>query len=280
MDGGAGAARLSAPTRHDMPQSLSSSLVGALRELARVKRLLVALDFDGTLAPEVDKPEAARAIPEARDAVLRLLALPNTRVALISGRSLRSLIEVADLPDTTLLVGSHGIEIRLDDPYERVSLDTAELEQVEVLQEVLGEVADSIDQVWLEVKPAGFALHTRLATEHDSRVAHLVALSEAQAEIDNLTVRQGKNVVEFSVRSTTKGEALEHLRRYTAASSVFYAGDDVTDEDAFAALMPDDLGVKSGPGATEAAFRVAGPDEIALVLSTLATFREGDVHEQ
>ena len=263
-----------------MPHALSSSLVGSLRELARVRRLLVALDFDGTLAPEVDSPDAARAIPEARDAVLRLLALPNTRVALVSGRALRSLISVADLPDTTLLVGSHGIEIRLDDPYDRVSLDTAELEQVEVLQEVLGEVADAIDQVWLEAKPAGFALHTRLATEHDSRVAHLVALSEAQAEVDSLTVRHGKNVVEFSVRSTTKGEALEHLRRYTAADAVFYAGDDVTDEDAFAALMPDDLGVKSGPGPTEAAFRVAGPDEIALVLSTLATFREGDVHEQ
>lgn len=263
-----------------MPERLSSSLIGALRELARVKRLLIALDFDGTLAPEVDKPEQARAIPEARDAVLRLLALPNTRVALVSGRSLRSLITVADLPDSTLLVGSHGIEIRLDDPDERVTLDTAELEQVEVLHEVLGEVADAIDQVWLEVKPAGFALHTRLATEHDSRVAHLVALSEAQAEIENLTVREGHNVLEFSVRSTTKGEAVEHLRRYTAADAVFYAGDDVTDEDAFAALLPDDLGVKSGQGATEAAFRVAGPDEIALVLSTLATFREGDVHEQ
>lgn len=267
------------------PHPLSSSLIGALRELARVRRLLVALDFDGTLAPEVDSPEQARALPEARDAVLRLLALPNTRVALVSGRALRSLIEVADLPDTTLLVGSHGIEIRLDDvdpsgPYGRVSLDTAEIEQVEVLHEVLGEVADAIDQVWLEEKPAGFALHTRLATEHDSRLAHLVALSEAQAEVDSLTVRQGKNVVEFSVRSTTKGEALEHLRRYTAADAVFYAGDDVTDEDAFAALTPDDLGVKSGPGPTEAPFRVAGPDEIALVLSTLATFREGDVHEQ
>ena len=276
MDGGSGATGLILT----MPHPLSPSLTGALRELARVRRLLVALDFDGTLAPEVDSPDAARAIPEARDAVLRLLALPNTRVALVSGRALRSLIEVADLPDSTLLVGSHGIEIRLDDPAERVSLDTAELEQVEVLQEVLGEVADSIDQVWLEAKPAGFALHTRLATEHDSRVAHLVALSEAQAEIENLTVREGKNVLEFSVRSTTKGEALEHLRRYTAADAVFYAGDDVTDEDAFAALTPDDLGVKSGPGPTEAPFRVAGPEEIALVLSTLATFRAGDVHEQ
>jgi len=260
--------------------TLPEPLVGALRELARTRRLLVALDFDGTLAPEVDSPEHARALPAARDAVLRLLALPATRVALISGRALRSLIQVADLPDRALLVGSHGIEIRLDDPDARVSLDTAEIEQIEVLGEVLGEVADAIDHVWLEEKPAGYALHTRLATEHNSRVAHLVALSEANAEIENLTVRHGKNVLEFSVRPTTKGEALEHLRRYVAADAVFYAGDDVTDEDAFAALTADDVGVKSGPGVTEAAFRVPGPAEIAHVLSTLATFREGDVHEQ
>ncbi len=266
------------PDRSATP--LPASLVGALRELARTRRLLVALDFDGTLAPEVDSPEQARALPEAREAVLRLLAMPNTRVALVSGRALGSLIEVADLPDTVLLVGSHGIELRLDDPDDHVGLDAAELEQVEVLHEVLGEVADEFDQVWLETKPAGFALHTRLATEENSRLAHLVALSEAQAEIENLTVRKGKNVLEFAVRSTTKGEAVEHLRRYTAADAVFYAGDDVTDEDAFAALLSHDLGVKSGSGATEAAFRVAGPEEIAVVLSTLATFRAGDVHEQ
>lgn len=258
---------------------LPEALVSALRDLSRVKRLLVALDFDGTLAPEVDSPEKARALPTNRNAVLRLLALPRTRVALVSGRGLRSLIDVADLPDNVLLVGSHGIEIRLDDPMDRVSLDTAELEQVEVLQEVLGEVADSIDHVWLETKPAGFALHTRLASEHNSRLAHLVALSEAQAEVENLTVRRGKNVLEFSVRTTTKGEAIEHLRRYTAADAVFFAGDDVTDEDAFAALVPGDVGVKSGPGVTEADFRVAGPDEIAYVLEALATFRESEIQE-
>ena len=262
--------------RHLLPATpLPEPLVDALRGLAAEKRLLVALDFDGTLAPEVDSPEHARALPEAREAVLHLLALPNTRVALVSGRALGSLIEVADLPDSVLLVGSHGIEIRLDDPDDRVSLDTAEIEQVEVLQEVLGEVADEFDQVWLETKPAGFALHTRLATEENSRLAHLVALSEAQAEIENLTVRKGKNVLEFAVRSTTKGEAVEHLRRYTAADAVFYAGDDVTDEDAFAALHSHDVGVKSGSGETAAAFRVAGPDEIAQVLGTLATLRAG-----
>ena len=261
-------------------RGLSRELVGALHELARVKRLLVALDFDGTLAPEVDDPEQARAIPEARSAVLALLALPNTRVALVSGRSIASLEQVSNLPDEALLVGSHGIEIRLDHPGESVSLDTTEIHQVSVLSDVLGEVADSFDQVWLETKPAGFALHTRLATDHNSRVAHLVAYSEATAEIENLKVRRGKGVLEFSVRDETKGDAIEHLRGYTSANAVFYAGDDVTDEDAFAALGPDDFGLKSGPGDTIAAHRVAGPHQVAQVLALLAEFRDGTSHEQ
>ena len=87
-------------------------------------------------------------------------------------------------------------------------------------------------------------------------------------------------MLEFSVRSTTKGEAVEHLRRYTQADAVFYAGDDVTDEDAFAALNADDLGLKSGEGATLANFRVPGPTQVARALSLLADLREGDVHEQ
>ena len=261
-------------------KGLSRELIGALNELARVKKLLVALDFDGTLAPEVDDPEKARAIPEARAAVLRLLALPNTRVAMVSGRALASLEEVTDLPDETLLVGSHGIEIRLDNPDDSFVLDSTEQGRVEALQEVLNEVADSFDNVWLEEKPAGFALHTRLATEHNSRVAHLVALSEAHAEVDDLKVRAGKNVLEFSVRDTTKGEAVEHLRGYTHADAVFFAGDDVTDEDAFATLQPHDVGLKSGDGETLAAYRVPGPLQVAQVLALLAEYREGGRHEQ
>jgi len=245
-----------------------------------VKRLLVALDFDGTLAPEVDDPAKARAIPEAHDAVLALLLLPNTRVALVSGRALRSLEHVTGLPDSALLVGSHGIELRLDSPDITLTLDDGEREDHKALGEVLDEVADSFDQVWVETKPAGFALHTRLATEHNSRVAHLVAMSEANAEIEDLTVRSGKNVLEFSVRSTTKGEAIQHLRQYTAADAVFFAGDDVTDEDAFAALQPHDLGLKSGPGETLANYRVRDPLQVAQVLSLLASYRSGGPHEQ
>ena len=253
---------------------LADPLRRALEALARSERLLVALDFDGTLAPEVDDPDAARALPAAHAAIERLVTLPDTRVALVSGRSVDDLERVSRFGDEVLLVGSHGIELRLDDPDDVIALNAKERESMAVLEQVLEQVADSLDQVWLEPKPAGYALHTRLATSRRSRVAHLVALSEARAEVDDLKVRMGKNVIEFSVRSTTKGEAVEHLRRYTNASAVFYAGDDVTDEDAFAALGPGDLGLKSGQGETVAPHRVDGPADVAAVLTLLATLRE------
>jgi trehalose 6-phosphate phosphatase len=245
----------------------------ALEALAATPRLLVALDFDGTLAPAVDDPEKARATPEAQAAVERLLALPDTRVALVSGRALGDLEQVAPFDDRVLLVGSHGIELRLDEDGDVLALDEEERASMVTLREVLGQVADTLDSVWIERKPAGFALHTRLASDRSSRVAHLVARSEAEAEIDDLKVRLGKDVIEFSVRSTTKGEALEHLRRYTKATAAFYAGDDVTDEDAFVALGPDDLGLKSGEGPTAADHRVHGPAEVAAALSLLASLR-------
>ena len=192
----------------------------------------------------------------------------------MSGRALDDLEQVAPFGDHVLLVGSHGIELRLDEPDDVLALDADEREQLGVLEQVLDQIADTLDCVWIEPKPAGFAVHTRLATERHSRVAHLVAINELKAEAPDAKVRLGKNVIEFSVRSTTKGEAVEHLRRYTHATAVFYAGDDVTDEDAFVALTADDLGVKSGEGPTAADHRVGGPTEVASVLSLLATLRE------
>jgi len=267
----------------DPPSSFSGfpePFIDALRSLGRASRLLVALDFDGTLAREVDDPEQARALPAARSAVLRLLKQPNTRIAVVSGRALASLIRVSDLPDDVLLVGSHGVEFRLDTSDDALSLHAAERARVSALETVLTRVAGSFDGVWLEPKPAGFALHTRLASELNSQNAHLAALKETAAEDQLLTVRHGKDVLEFSVRSTTKGEALENLRSYTAATAVFYAGDDSTDEDAFAVLVADDVGLKCGQGHTLANFRVASPADVARALNLLADLRERAAHEQ
>ena len=246
-------------------------LAEAIAELARTETLLVALDFDGTLAPLVDDPADARALPEAQQAILALLDAPRTRVALISGRAMASLVEVSGAPDRVLLSGSHGVEVRLDsEPVLTLTAD--ETGRVARLGEVLQAVVGQFDEVWIEVKPAGFAMHTRLASAEDARTAVRDALA-AVAVLGDLTIRRGSDVLEFSVRSTNKGDALERLREHSGATAVFFAGDDVTDEDAFAALRPQDLGLKCGTGPTRAAFSVTGLPEVAEVLHELATKR-------
>nr|WP_218870640.1 trehalose-phosphatase [Herbiconiux flava] len=247
-----------------------------MQRLAATPVLLIALDFDGTLAPIVDVPADARALPEARDAVLALLDLPATHVAYVSGRAMESLAAVSDLPDHALLAGSHGVEVRTEG---RVTLDLSDAEQAERdrLEPLLAGIAGPLDGVWIEEKPAGFAMHTRLADADATAAAEEQALAAADAEERGITVRRGQDVLEFSVRGTTKGDAIDRLREQTGATAVLFAGDDVTDEDGFGALGGDDLGVKVGPGETRAGCRVAGPAEMAAVLAELGQLRRGRV---
>jgi trehalose-phosphatase len=81
----------------------------------------------------------------------------------------------------------------------------------------------------------------------------------------------GKEVVELSVLDTGKGAALRRMRAATHADVVLYAGDDTTDERAFAVLDDDagDVTVKIGPGDTLARHRVGGPEDVVVILELL-----------
>lgn len=247
-------------------------LADALGRIATAEHLLVALDFDGTLAPEVDAPLKARALPEAHEAILRLVALPDTSVALVSGRALDSLTEVSEAPDAVLLVGSHGVEYRVDGEAE-VALTDDEASLRHSLETILTETAAPYDEVLVEEKPAGFALHTRLADASVTEKVLAEARRRVAVEAPGATERVGKNVLEFAVRSASKGDAVDRLREITGATAVLFAGDDVTDEDGFGALGASDFGLKCGPGETAAAYRVAAPADVAHLLEDLAELR-------
>ena len=91
--------------------SLDAALEQALDAFARRDRVLVAVDFDGTLAPIVLDPDDARALPPAVEAIATLLTLPRTHLAVVSGRPLEQLRRLLAPPDGVALVGSHGAEI-------------------------------------------------------------------------------------------------------------------------------------------------------------------------
>ncbi|MFU8947128.1 trehalose-phosphatase [Mycetocola zhadangensis] len=256
-----------------MTEPLPADLDEAVARLAETEHLLVALDFDGTLAPFVDNPDDSRAIPAASDAVSRLLEVSHTTVAYVSGRAVDSLQRASMAPDGVLLVGSHGGEYRFDGVDTHPPLSDEDRDRVAALSAVLAPVSSAHSGTWVEAKPAGFALHTRGlgdaaeqdANEHARRAVHEAGLP--------VKVRNGKDVLEFSILSVTKGDGIRHLRDYTGATAVLYAGDDVTDEDGFAALSDGDLALKCGDGETRAAYRVGSPEEVASVLAKLAEAR-------
>lgn len=262
-------------TSSPVPPPAAVALATAVAKLAGAERLLLALDFDGTLAPFVDAPASARALPQAAAALARLEALPDTWVAFVSGRPLASLEAVTEADADALLIGSHGVEIRFG--RDGVSLDLTDDERatLEQLGRVLGALVESAPGTRLEVKPVGFGVHYRRVEGETGADVVSRAYAAAAAVSDALTIRDGKDIIEFSVRGANKGDGIQRLREYTHATAVLFAGDDVTDEDGFAVLRPDagDLGVKVGEGETAAQFRVADERAIATLLTLLADAR-------
>ncbi|MBM6589374.1 trehalose-phosphatase [Brevibacterium sp. RIT 803] len=84
-----------------------------LRQITGTGSVLIALDFDGVLAPLQDNPDLSRPLPESAQAIVDLSTLPATRVALVSGRDVTTLRRLADPPPAVWLVGSHGAEVDL-----------------------------------------------------------------------------------------------------------------------------------------------------------------------
>ncbi|GAA1728241.1 trehalose-phosphatase [Microbacterium paludicola] len=260
---------------------MAPAWTSAVEEIARTERLLVALDFDGTLAPLGDDPMAVRALPEAAEAVRRLAAAPATTVAFVSGRQLTDLRVIGEHADDSVvwLAGSHGAEHWRPAGIEIVADDVPMADVVEragVADALVADVeraVEGIDGAWVEPKAYGFALHTRLAQEQDAARAQSLVDALVAERAPEWRRRTGKNVVEYAWRHEGKDTAIARLRTETGATAVVFAGDDVTDEDALRSLGEGDLGIRVGEGETAAKVRVADPLELAELLTALAVAR-------
>ncbi|WP_448631269.1 trehalose-phosphatase [Cellulomonas soli] len=251
-------------------------LTAALRAVVddpAARPLLVALDFDGTLAPLQDDPSASRILPDGVDALARLSQVDGVELALVSGRAMTDLHALAEVPAGTFLIGSHGAERARVTEFgldrDVVQLDDEQADRLATLGAQTAAVARGRDGVWVETKPTAVVVHTRLAEPDVAREATEQAVE--LGERLGTGVLRGRDVVEITVLSADKGAALTALRCELGAHVVLYAGDDVTDEHAFAALGPDDLTVKVGQADSIARYRLATPQELVDALGALAT---------
>ncbi|MGW1165506.1 trehalose-phosphatase [Streptomyces sp. NPDC001153] len=254
--------------------------------LAKPSAATVGLDFDGTLAPIVADPERARAHPEAVPA-LAALAPKVASIAVITGRPAGVAVRyggfagVPGLEHLTVL-GHYGAErwdavtatVTAPPPHPGVAAARAELPGVL-------DRAGAWHGTWVEEKGRAVAVHTRRADDPQAAFEALRGPLTDLAARHGLVVEPGRLVLELRPPGMDKGVALaDHVRR-TGAECVLYAGDDLGDLPAFAAVeelraegLPGLLVCSGSTEVTELADRadvvVDGPAGVVHLLRTLA----------
>ena len=192
---------------------------------------LVALDFDGTLAPISPHPDDARPLAGA-DQVLRAVRATGARLAVVTGRTVASLLRVSSFGTVPGIViyGTHGAERweagELRTPPVPPGLDDLRLS-------LPGLLTSAGPDPWIEDKGLSLVIHARLTAEPERMLEMLHAPVEKLAAAAGLGVRPGKEVLEICIPGIDKGTAIRELLS-DDTTAAFYAGDDLGDLPAIA----------------------------------------------
>lgn len=255
--------------------------------LARPEKAVIALDFDGTLAEIVPDPEQARAHPGAVPALSRLAPRVG-HVAVVTGRPAGVAVRYGGFAGVEALahlvvLGHYGAE-----RWDAVSSTVHTPAPHPGVAAVRAELPGCLDRhgawrgTWIEEKGQAVAVHTRRAEDPAAAFEALREPLAALAARHGLVLEPGRMVLELRPPGMDKGVALAEYVREVGAETVLYAGDDLGDLPAYAAvekLRSDGLaGVLVCSGSTEvteladrADVLLSGPPEVVAFLDALAT---------
>ena len=246
-----------------MKRVLARGNVALLGQLASAN-VLLAFDFDGTLAPIVSSREDATM--RRRTAWLFTRLCTQYPCAVISGRSQADVASRLAAADVRYVIGNHGLEPGND-------LGSF---QGEVVRARAALVAALAGERGLDVEDKRFSLAVHYRQARHKRAAR-EAILRAVGELSvPMRVIHGKLVVNVvPARATHKGDALLNLRDAAGATTALYVGDDVTDEDVFKLDQPGKLlTVRVGASKTSAASYVLRDQrEIDTLLARLVRLR-------
>ena len=254
-------------------------LAALLREPGRA---LIGLDYDGTLSPIVDDPAAAHGHPGAAAALARIAGLIGT-VAVITGRPAALAVKLGGFSEVPglIVLGHYGWERWQDGALTSPPSPPGIAAARERLPGVLTR-AGAPEGTWTEDKGHALAVHTRRTPDPEGTLASLRGVITELASETGLVLEPGRLVLELRPHGTDKGAALTALAAERDPSAVLFAGDDLGDLAAFAAV--DSLRGTGVAGlkvcsssaevtalASEADLTVDGPTGVIALLNSLAT---------
>ncbi|CAN5826217.1 hypothetical protein BH09VER1_BH09VER1_41910 [soil metagenome] len=248
--------------------------------LARRQRILLACDFDGTVAPIAATPHDAK-LPENTHALLRKLSsCEGITLAFVSGRELADLKSKVNLEGVTYC-GNHGMEIETPDLYWENSEALSYRPNLSSAIDQLKRQSADMEGVLIEDKRFTASVHWRLASP-DDREQLRASVRDVLKLHPDLRLTYGKAVWEIRPPvASNKGTALSFLLRKTelAAVDAVFLGDDHTDESAFQALE-EGFTIRVGTVSdTKARFRAENVADAAGLLFCLYVARNGEPAE-
>lgn len=212
-------------------------------------------DFDGTLAAIVDDPSAVTVEKRVIEALRAIRAAAGDAMAVVSGRSIRQLDDMLR-PLKLPAAGVHGLERRrADGSVSRVEIDAGAMLRIRNRAEAF---VKRYPGLLAEEKPGSLALHYRRRPE--LAAACLDLADDLAADDGQVRVVRGKMVVEMKLADRTKADAIGEFMGEPpfAGRTPLFAGDDLTDEDGFAAIEQwHGISIKIGDEETKAAHRFA-----------------------
>jgi trehalose 6-phosphate phosphatase len=232
------------------------------------------LDFDGTLVEIADHPHDVVVSEFLPPLLVQLSRKLDGRLAIVTGRSIAAL-EALLGPISLAIAGSHGGEFR---PAADAEIEPLAAPLPGAVVDELNRFARASGGLLVEPKPFSAAIHYR---HHPEVLPNLRACTESLAAEFGLAIKHGKKVIEVTMPGSDKGSAVERFMALPAFDGAIpiFIGDDVTDEDAFAAVRRyDGEGVLVGaPRPTAATSRLDGVAEVHRWLGAgLEAVHKGD----
>jgi trehalose 6-phosphate phosphatase len=216
--------------------STEAGRAGLAALIREPRRALIALDFDGTLSPIVADPADARGADGAATALAGLARRAGT-VAIITGRPAADAVELGGFGGVPglIVLGQYGRERWHDGQLSRPPASAEVAAARAGLPGVLA-AAGAPAGTWTEDKGDALAVHTRRTADPAGTLDRLRGPLTGLAERSGLIVEPGRLVLELRPAGADKGAALTGLVAERSAGAVLYAGDDLGDIPAFAAV--------------------------------------------
>jgi trehalose 6-phosphate phosphatase len=245
-----------------------------LPDLSDSERIALFLDFDGTLVAIADRPDEVQLDLSTRKALMHLDTLLGGAVAIVTGREIAAVDRFLD-PLRLSVAGVHGLT-RRDAQGHTHTPDNINGGFAGAIEKAVWPLMRKHPALFLEYKFGAVALHYR---SHPELERASIALMEAAVDaLPGVELKRGKMVVEAKAVGGNKGAAIaDYLNEKPfAGRRAVFAGDDVTDEDAFVLVNArDGVSIKVGPGETNATYRAAGTGEFLEWLRQLPGKLEG-----